>query len=135
MSPLRGFALGEVTWVDMNSEIYAHDDVSLAPGLDLPAGSSMILTILEAWPSYMKDNDEYTVGHKKNDIHAGQEGWSMTTWQCAGLVIVQTGESLHGRDYWRRIGAFLFTARRKGDLTISTPFDLDRGEDEELILV
>jgi hypothetical protein len=63
------------------------------------------------------------------------EEWPMTAWQYAGLVIVQTGKSLHGRNCWRRIGAFLFTARRQGNLTISTLFELDRGEDEELILV
>jgi hypothetical protein len=60
--------------VDIDSEIYAHNDVSLALRLNLPARFFIILTILEAWPLYIKDNDDYIIGHKKNDIHAGQEG-------------------------------------------------------------
>jgi hypothetical protein len=60
--------------VDINSEIYAHNDVLLALRLNLPVRFFIILIILEAWPLYIKDNDDYIIRHKKNNIYAGQEG-------------------------------------------------------------
>ncbi|CAM1500499.1 Fc.00g096610.m01.CDS01 [Cosmosporella sp. VM-42] len=131
--PFGRHVLGEGNWgKPKNAMQYAHDDLSLAPGSQLPDGASMILTMLKGSRSGGKNECEYEVPVAQDDDR--DEGVK-TYWSYVGLVIVRAGETLSGQDCWRRIGAFMFFDEAEGKRDIITPFNVGDTGEEEIVLV